>query len=794
MGYENINLETRQQLFEIARMAYGSGSNEGVKGGAGRMGAMTGPDGKPRVFKFNTHLRERLGGPSKSEEMIRSSNELRSLLFSIAQRAGYEGEALSKIRKELGLKDGTATPKSLLDRTVVAKVVTMIGGEKVWQDAFAPERGAVAKSAYDMKFDVQSARTSYDCKYMTVSGAEALRSLGLTPQALASAMDDLSAKFKLDGAKKARVWNITTAFLASRAEESEAGCGLPPADKLLEEIRNGSFSGTQIALLNVGKLTTTTIKDPTFTVKSDSAATLALRRMDAEKCEFAAFVIGKFAPVNMDDLGIVQWLGPSPLLLHTAFAHQNELLALHGKQGSVSFEDLCKTLGVEPHGKNRSLRQNNLIRDMERKLFDKFSATGIFKDGFDFSDFISSDYDTLIASFGMSPEDAVRQTFGPSESFDIPDDLTMFNLDAEDMGKSVDSLASQLAEDIKRSKGSITINGKRIEYNQSEINPAEPQAYIQKKADEITDALCQMLGCGRNDNPPSKLLKMMLIACAQGGNQILQASGQIMGVDHVATDKSFTMQPDGKIVYVVKSDLNIVNKGVVSAMCEIKPNGDNRLTRFSNLAPDSVAKDLEKVFGERLSKSGKLSPQAQFDLCRELAKALDVCRQAAVFKRNSNDETDYLKSVMTACVRKMPALQKLDWNALNALAPENDTLAPAFFRHLEEASNALREDNLHEGWQKLATPAERSNYVRRLPEADRKFLYSLAMGPTLSAKMLANDLVYRLKDVDADSFEKQASSQDKNILRRAVRDPASYGVVFAAGERETLASKLHIKI
>lgn len=184
MGYENINLETRQQLFEIARMAYGSGSNEGVKGGAGRMGAMTGPDGKPRVFKFNTHLRERLGGPSKSEEMIRSSNELRSLLFSIAQRAGYEGEALSKIRKELGLKDGTATPKSLLDRTVVAKVVTMIGGEKVWQDAFAPERGAVAKSAYDMKFDVQSARMSYDCKYMTVSGAEAL-SLILTAPLLA---------------------------------------------------------------------------------------------------------------------------------------------------------------------------------------------------------------------------------------------------------------------------------------------------------------------------------------------------------------------------------------------------------------------------------------------------------------------------------------------------------------------------------------------------------------------------------------------------------------------------------
>ena len=153
MGYENCSFQTKGNLQEIARMAYGSGWFEGRSGGAGRMGIWQTDDGKCRVVKFNTKLSERLGGASMADDprMLESSNRLRQELILIARSAGVDQEVMRQIRAKLGLKtDGETGAAKLLDRSDVADVVTLIGGDKIWDDAL---RGRDMK---DYKSDAHS--------------------------------------------------------------------------------------------------------------------------------------------------------------------------------------------------------------------------------------------------------------------------------------------------------------------------------------------------------------------------------------------------------------------------------------------------------------------------------------------------------------------------------------------------------------------------------------------------------------------------------------------------------------
>ena len=145
MGYENLSFDARNTLREIARMAYGSGLFEGVSGGKGRMGVLFDPSGKARVVKFNTNSYERSFGQSvsKNREMLTSSDNLRLMLKSIADSAGLKPDVLREIYAKLGLtQDGklaertAPTSKDLLSRKIVAAVVSKIGGDQVWNDAW----------------------------------------------------------------------------------------------------------------------------------------------------------------------------------------------------------------------------------------------------------------------------------------------------------------------------------------------------------------------------------------------------------------------------------------------------------------------------------------------------------------------------------------------------------------------------------------------------------------------------------------------------------------------------------
>lgn len=139
MGYGNLTVDARSTLQEIARMAYGSGFFEGTSGGKGRMGVLCDANGKARIIKFNTHVGERLFGDSLSENslMLESSNRLRTMIKSIADGAGLDAETLKEIYNKLGIdKEGTVVTTDLLSRKIVAKVVNLIGGDQVWQDAW----------------------------------------------------------------------------------------------------------------------------------------------------------------------------------------------------------------------------------------------------------------------------------------------------------------------------------------------------------------------------------------------------------------------------------------------------------------------------------------------------------------------------------------------------------------------------------------------------------------------------------------------------------------------------------
>lgn len=137
MGYESLSLDSKSFLMEAARLSYGANQSDPRKGGAGRMGALLRPDGTARIIKFNTHWTERWFGPSTSEVpgMIESANALRRILVDIAFSAGLSDAEIQTIRTRLGLAGSSTSSDELLDRKAVASVVTMIGGERVWEDA-----------------------------------------------------------------------------------------------------------------------------------------------------------------------------------------------------------------------------------------------------------------------------------------------------------------------------------------------------------------------------------------------------------------------------------------------------------------------------------------------------------------------------------------------------------------------------------------------------------------------------------------------------------------------------------
>lgn len=135
MGLEKLSETERNFLLEIARMSYGS--REGAAGGRGHIGQMMTQDGRTRIIKFDTH------GEKPDDDAERTAREtstdLRYTLMRIARAAGLGPDVLADIRRRLGVRakgdKDIVVETRLLDRTISAKVVELIGGRRIWSEA-----------------------------------------------------------------------------------------------------------------------------------------------------------------------------------------------------------------------------------------------------------------------------------------------------------------------------------------------------------------------------------------------------------------------------------------------------------------------------------------------------------------------------------------------------------------------------------------------------------------------------------------------------------------------------------
>ena len=150
-----ISQKSMMSLRDIASMAYDTEGGTGAQGGEGRIGMIGG-----RVVKYNTHRSERLFGTWKSQEMIDGANAVRDELLRIATEKYKGQDTINAVKSWLGWK-GKDKPTSLLDRKIVAQVVTwLLDNEENWEKKFG-EAGLhlnAVNSDRHMDFSVQKLR------------------------------------------------------------------------------------------------------------------------------------------------------------------------------------------------------------------------------------------------------------------------------------------------------------------------------------------------------------------------------------------------------------------------------------------------------------------------------------------------------------------------------------------------------------------------------------------------------------------------------------------------------------
>ncbi len=197
LGLNGLNAQ--DALAQIAKMAYGSGSFEGVSGGKGNVGLVDG-----RVVKFNTHWTERL--KSTTPAMQASCNAMRlklgELAAEILHAEGVENgnEALADIRAKLGLdpQGRQVVATKLLDRKIVASVVNTLakrGAFDAWAHLGQDDVRPLASRGVDTTFQTVAERARIDALTVTYSSPRADMS-ALGRQAFADDICNFSAQHR----------------------------------------------------------------------------------------------------------------------------------------------------------------------------------------------------------------------------------------------------------------------------------------------------------------------------------------------------------------------------------------------------------------------------------------------------------------------------------------------------------------------------------------------------------------------------------------------------------------------
>ncbi|MCQ2394922.1 MAG: hypothetical protein MJ249_11610, partial [Kiritimatiellae bacterium] len=334
----NVNaLSAQNQLNEIARMAYGSGTFfEGTSGGKGNIGLITGADGQPRVIKFNTHSYER--GGAATAEQIQSSNALRSQLLSIANELNPGVVAELRAKLGLGLDEDASAGQTLLTRKIAAAAVKLINANGMATAMEGVNAGSL-KSTGGTKFEEARVYATYGVS------AKTLKACNMSTADFTESVNAVAEKFLLSDAKKQVVGRATASYLTAIAEEGKTGQldeegnpkkGLPSKDELKRQILDGMFGGTYFGLAHVGAFF---VKLPPFgsaDVQLIGTPLLELSQsMSDDECADAAYFIAKMGTGKRGVDGQRE-NALSSMSLKTLVDHRTELMAIRQRNGTLT--------------------------------------------------------------------------------------------------------------------------------------------------------------------------------------------------------------------------------------------------------------------------------------------------------------------------------------------------------------------------------------------------------------------------------------------------------------------------
>ncbi|MCQ2367549.1 MAG: hypothetical protein MJ109_00845 [Kiritimatiellae bacterium] len=586
-------ISAKNQMNEIARMAYGSGIFEGTSGGKGNIGLITGADGQARAIKFNTHSYER--GGVATEDQIKSSNALRAQLLTIAE--SLNSGVMADLRAKLGLKDGedATSCKTLLTRQVVASALKMID-KNAMSDAMKGVNASTLKSLGGTKFEEARIRTDYGISSTT------LTKCGMSAADFEESINAMASKYNLTGAKKQVVGRITASYMTALAEEGTTGRvdrktgipleGLPSKDEFKSQILKGNFAGTYFALQHVKVLSPT---DQTFlpadNVVDQSVAELS-RLMSDEECVDAAYYMAKLGtgPREAGGYNSISAIGCKAII-----EKREELSAIRQKNGKLTIDDIYQTvLGKKAVNISSRGTAVDFTAKLTQQLYLHYKKEypeiieqrwGDDLGYINFEDSIAYLMQPM-TMYGVSIDASMKISLRVDvDKIEVSHNASAYAIGSADYQKETEqSLFKQVEGDLRRAPNSVyTIgNGKDAYQLKVGAHPPQGEGMMTTEAKELMKELSRMLGLGdKIVEPIPNQLKTVCLLATQGGNTFLSlagVSGTKDGQDHYPVDKSFSMMDDGAVLYTASSR---IGDTVHTAQFRVDPNGDNTIIDYT---------------------------------------------------------------------------------------------------------------------------------------------------------------------------------------------------------------------
>ena len=599
--------EDEGTLKELARMAYGSGRFEKKSGGEGYVGIVPTATGGLSVVKFATKPLEHFAHTPTTDE-LRSSNELRNRILSIARHAKFSAEELNELKQTLRVPPSAdyataANCPTLLLRTDAAKVIAKfeqkIGQEDVIWDAATDD------------VDMDNYRTVGSSDFETVRAiaevgspfatSRLLGTCGVTMFQLGEAIDTVADKYRLTFQERNALTRTTMAYLAALAEEADPLPAKGP--DLLRQISTGNFKGTHLGLLHLGK------KVPSAGGPQPSAAESSLMGLlDDDDAEAAAYFLGKFSNP------------PDVFVLKALVENRRKLLDFRAAQGYLTLDDLFEQHLAQENDDSLSLpdQQNRFYDGVKRKLLHDFETSHPECGIQDVARLVPAAADNP-NSYGLPLEDLLLVRNHRSDPGKLRVSPRVRAYDKNDLQFSHGTKASlvdeKLAGDFLRCKGNgkitIVLPGDNREFA-AEIKAGENELVCKTHANDVYENFKALLGYGPDKplpEPPaegSEQIRGLLLAAGQAGNSVLSLCEIPELVGRWPTQKTFSPLPGGAVRYTVAAE----HEGRRYAVSfDIGKNGDSTfrgIETFDLENPDLTAAQREVLndLGARLKAIG----------------------------------------------------------------------------------------------------------------------------------------------------------------------------------------------